>query len=555
VPSSLRDRHADRFHPEGNLKAAPRGAVSQVMTRTVSDPEVERMLSRVTGAGGDLAAIVDLVLTSIGDGVAITDATGQSLYFNLAARRILGLNGTDAPTTVRSHGAALYHLNDFSPLPEDELPLVRALRGEVTRDVELFVRSESTSDGALICMNARPLRDGTGRVVGGIAVFHDVGARKRVEQELLLTNQMLGGWVAELERRAAVSLLMNDMANLLQSCRTMDEFHAVVSRFAGRIFERAPGAIYLVNSSRSAIERVVSWDTAASSERVFPPDACWALRRGRMHRAGGDRLGPDCGHVTAGAVGEYICMPMMGQGEALGVLHVRLPPAPDSTVQADLRSAMDESHLRTTIAVTEHIGLALANLRLRETLRMQAIRDPLTGLFNRRYMEESLNREVARAGRSSSHLSAVMIDIDHFRDFNENFGHAAADVALRETCRLLQDLARPEDIACRFGGEEVVLIMPDTSAELALKRAEELRAAVADQKLQYQGTSLGKVTASFGVAAFPMHARSGDELLRAADDALYQAKRGGRNCVCVRPLTGAGSEPLHHWAVGPNSVS
>ncbi len=525
------------------------------MSPADGDAEVERMLSRVTAAGGDLASIVDLVLTSIGDGVAIADAGGQSLYFNRAARTILGLPSGGAPTTVASHGAALYHLNDFSPLPEDELPLVRALRGQVTRDVELFVRSTATADGALICMNARPLRDAAGNIVGGIAVFHDVGARKRAEQELLITNQMLGGWVSELERRAALSLLMNDMANLLQSCRTMEEFHAVVSRFAGRIFEREPGAIFLVNSSRSAIERVVGWDSDPACDRVFPPDACWALRRGRMHRAGGDRLGPDCGHVAPGSSGEYLCIPMMGQGEALGVLHVRLPRAQEGAVRADLRAAMEESHLRTTIAVTEHIGLALANLRLRETLRMQAIRDPLTGLFNRRYMEESLSREVARAERSANHLSAVMIDIDHFRDFNENFGHAAADLALRETCQVLRDMARPEDIACRFGGEELVLIMPDTTVEQAATRSEEIRLAVAAQKLHYQGTSLGPVTASFGVAAFPRHARSGDELLRAADDALYQAKRGGRNCVCVRPSNGAGSEPLHHWAVGPNGVS
>jgi diguanylate cyclase (GGDEF)-like protein len=527
------------------------------MSRVVNDPEADLMLSRITAAGGDVSTIVELVLAAIGDGVAITDASGESLYFNLAARNILGINAGNAPTTVRTHGATLFHLNDFAPLPENELPLVRALRGEVTRDEELFVRSSTTSDGSIVCMNARPLCDAAGNIVGGIAVFHDVGARKRAEQELLVTNQMLGAWVRELERRAAVSLLMNDMANLLQSCRTMDEFHAVVSRFAARIFEREPGAIFLVNSSRSAIERVVGWDSAPSTavDRVFPPDACWALRRGRMHRAGGDRLGPDCGHVAPGASGEYLCIPMMGQGEALGVLHVRLPHYQDASVQADLRAAMDESRLRTTIAVTEHIGLALANLRLRETLRMQAIRDPLTGLFNRRYMEESLGREVARAERSSSQLSAIMIDIDHFRDFNENFGHAAADVALRETCQLLAKLVRPEDIACRFGGEELVLIMPDTTAEQAAKRAEEYRVAISDQKLHYQGASLGAVTASFGVAAFPRHARSGDELLRGADDALYQAKRGGRNRVCTRSLTDGIVEPLHHWAVRPNGVS
>src|ERR1044071_6969620 len=117
------------------------------MARTIGDPEVGLMVSRVTSAGGDVPAIVALVVTSIGDGVATTDSSGQSLYFNVTARRILGLSGNNISTTVRSHGAELYYLNDFSPLPEDELPLVRALRGEVTRDVELFVRSPTTADG------------------------------------------------------------------------------------------------------------------------------------------------------------------------------------------------------------------------------------------------------------------------------------------------------------------------------------------------------------------------------------------------------------------------
>jgi diguanylate cyclase (GGDEF)-like protein len=242
---------------------------------------------------------------------------------------------------------------------------------------------------------------------------------------------------------------------------------------------------------------------------------------------------------------------MMGQGEALGVLHVRQPKKATRGVEAELRAVVEESRLRTTIAVTEHIALALANLRLRETLRMQAIRDPLTGLFNRRYMEESLSREISRAERSSGDVSAVMIDIDHFRDFNESFGHAAADVALRDTCHLLRDLARAEDIPCRFGGEELVLIMPDTSPDQAAARAEDFRRAVSDQKLRYHGTSLGVVTASFGVASYPRHARSGDELLRVADDALYQAKRGGRNCVQVGRING---QPLQHWAVGPNGA-
>src|SRR5687768_16460014 len=120
------------------------------------------------------------------------------------------------------------------------------------------------------------------------------------------------------------------------------------------------------------------------------------------------------------------------------------------------------------ISVSEHIALALANLKLREKLEMQAIRDPLTGLFNRRYMEESFEREVARAARSYGHVAAVMIDLDHFKRYNDTFGHAGADAALRETSNVIRANLRPEDIACRYGGEELVLILPDTSIEAAV---------------------------------------------------------------------------------------
>lgn len=510
-----------------------------------SDPEVQHMLSALHAAGGNSASLAGILLGCVWDGVAITDAAGTPIYLNAAAKRILGVSANGERLDLRKEGVELYYLNEFSPLSPDELPAVRAIRGQDVVDVELFVGSPSLADGALISMHARPLRQDDGRVVGAIVLFHDIGARKRAEEELHAANSKLAGWVTELERRASVSLLMNDMADLLQSCLTMDEFYAVVSRFAGKIFEHQPGCVFLVNPSRTAIEKVVRWGGSQPAERVFRSDACWALRRGRMHRAGGEKLGPDCGHVQAGAGGEYMCIPMMGQGEALGVLHVRQPVEQGPSLHAELQAMVVESRLRTTIAVTEHIALALANLRLRETLQTQAIRDPLTGLFNRRYMEESLARELARAERAGSSVSAIMLDLDHFKSFNDGFGHAAADLALRETCGLIRNLCRKDDIPCRFGGEEVVIILPDASTQSAVERAEALRSAIASQQLRYQGVPLGLVTASLGVASFPDHARNGEELLRAADEAMYDAKASGRDCVRAksepREVRGRGS--------------
>jgi diguanylate cyclase (GGDEF)-like protein len=497
------------------------------------DPALATILTTLGAQGGEPLPMLELVLSSVGDGVAICNQDGGSLYFNAAARQILGLGGKDAPIDIRAHGASLYYLHEFSSVPEDELPLVRALRGEDTSDVELFARGPGLPDGAVICVNARPIRGRDGHVVGGIAILGDVGARKRAEEELRTANAKLGEWVAELERRAQVTLLMNEMAELLQSCRTMDEFSFVVSRFASRIFEHEEGAVFVVSSSRSALELVTQWGGTEVKERVFPPHGCWALRRGRIHRSGGAALGPACDHAQSGGTTEYTCIPMMGQGEALGILHIGRSSAAKMG-PSELSALVEESRLRTTIAVAEHVALALANLKLRETLRMQAIRDPLTGLFNRRYMEESLERELVRAERSQTSVAAIMIDIDHFKRFNDTFGHAAADFALRNTSEVLRASIRADDIACRYGGEELVVILPDTTLRDAVERAEMLRAAISGQQLRFNGVALGAITASFGVAASSSQGTTRDSLLRYADECLYEAKRRGRNQVCSK---------------------
>jgi diguanylate cyclase (GGDEF)-like protein len=498
-----------------------------------NDAALAAILTTLGAQGGEPLPMLELVLSSVGDGVAICNRDGSSLYFNSAAKQILGLTDGETPVDIRAHGASLYYLHEFSAVPEEELPLVRALRGEDTSDVELFARGPGLPDGAVICVNARPIRGRDGHVVGAIAVLGDVGARKRAEEELRTANGKLGEWVGELERRAQVTLLMNEMAELLQSCRTMDEFSLVVSRFAARIFEREEGAVFVVNSSRAALELVTQWGGVQVPERVFPPHGCWALRRGRIHRSGGAALGPECEHARATAGAEYTCIPMMGQGEALGILHVGRS-TPGKSGVSELSALVEESRLRTTIAVAEHVALALANLKLRETLRMQAIRDPLTGLFNRRHMEESLERELVRAERSQTSVAAIMIDIDHFKRFNDTFGHAAADFALRNTSELIRSSIRADDIACRYGGEELLVILPETAIKEAVDCAELLRAAISGQQLRFNGVGLGAITASFGVAAYPMHGATSESLLRNADEALYEAKRRGRNQVCVK---------------------
>jgi diguanylate cyclase (GGDEF)-like protein len=175
----------------------------------------------------------------------------------------------------------------------------------------------------------------------------------------------------------------------------------------------------------------------------------------------------------------------------------------------------------------------------REELRLQAIRDPLTGLFNRRYMEESLERELHRAARNGLPLGAIMIDLDHFKRFNDTWGHEAGDAVLREVGRVLKDCARGEDIPCRYGGEELTLILTCATLEVAWVRAQQFRQATNCLEVWHDGRPLGGVTVSAGVAAFPENGLTAAEILRAADEALYQAKARGRDHVVVSQRTPA----------------
>jgi diguanylate cyclase (GGDEF)-like protein len=166
-------------------------------------------------------------------------------------------------------------------------------------------------------------------------------------------------------------------------------------------------------------------------------------------------------------------------------------------------------------------------------LHTQAVTDPLTRLVNRRYLAEFLPRELIRTQRTGNSLAVLMIDLDHFKRINDTFGHDAGDLVLTHVARLLMAHIRGSDIACRYGGEEFVLVLPDTTLEGAHRRAEEIRAAVQGLNLRHQGKALDPVTVSIGLALYPEHAAGPDALIRIADEALYEAKAAGRNRVVM----------------------
>jgi len=359
---------------------------------------------------------------------------------------------------------------------------------------------------------------------GVYVVYQDITERRRAEEALQQGNAVLR--LQALEKRSEETTLLNEMVDLLQTCVSAEEAYAVITRSAQQLFPSEAGALCVLNASQNLVEAVAMWGQSLVGEHVFAPEDCWALRRGQVHAVEDSAPGLVCRHLGALRGVSYLCVPMMGQGEALGVLHVQ-----SGSNSGEGQNHLTDAQQRLAVTTAGHIALALANLRLRETLRMQSIRDPLTGLFNRRYMEESLARELRRAARNRRRLGAIMFDLDKFKVFNDTYGHEAGDALLRKLGGFLRSRTRGEDIACRYGGEEFVVILPEASIEVTQQRAERLREEFKHLSVQHRGRTLGALTLSIGVAVFPEHGTTAEDILHTVDSALYRAKAEGRDRV------------------------
>ncbi len=359
-------------------------------------------------------------------------------------------------------------------------------------------------------------------------------ALRQADEKLTQVNDELRHQVNELERHSQEMTLLAQAGDLLEACQTVDEVYGVISGVAGPLFSGDAGALYVLTPGRPVAEAVAVWGEPPPLHRVFASTDCWALRRGRLHVVDGSDLERRCPHVEEPITVGALCEPLAAQGETLGVLHLQVR----HRIQRKQRAAFLGERQRLAEALGEQLALALANFRLRDTLREQSSRDVLTGLFNRRYMEESLYRELRRATREGGSLGLIMADLDHFKELNDTLGHAAGDVVLRAVGGFLQTAVRGEDIACRFGGEEFVIILPKASLEDTKRRADRLRQDLKMLPVGETDRRHAAITMSLGVASFPEHGAEGDELLNAADEALYKAKAKGRDRVVV-----AGSRP------------
>jgi diguanylate cyclase (GGDEF)-like protein/PAS domain S-box-containing protein len=389
-------------------------------------------------------------------------------------------------------------------------------------------------DGTLIDveLNAISLLQ-DGEVRGAYAIYKDISDQVRAAEQAEEHAASLNRLVEELRLQTSQMTLLSEMGDLLQCCATTEEAYSVVAQSVKKLFS-APvsGMLYAFKSSRNALESVAIWGESHSSEAVFAPEVCWALRRGHPHWSGDASQGLSCAHLKDPAKATHLCVPMVGQGDTLGILCLEFPNAEQARTRVGA-DASRESQQRLATTVAAQVALSLASLRLRETLRDQSIRDPLTGLFNRRFMQESLDRELQRAKRKKRPLTVIFIDLDHFKRFNDTFGHAAGDLILRTMGELFLRHFRGDDVICRYGGEEFAIILPESSAKDAAKRANLLRIEASKISMRHLGQVLDSVTLSIGVATFPENGSTTEQILRMADQCLYQSKTEGRDRVTV----------------------
>ncbi|GGG95037.1 diguanylate cyclase [Silvibacterium dinghuense] len=354
-------------------------------------------------------------------------------------------------------------------------------------------------------------------------LLRDTIRRRRDEFQLYEANEKLASTIRALERQMRESSLVTSFRDELQLCVKPLQTQQCAARYFEQLMPGTSGSIHIINNSRHVAESTASWGSSTAALESFPLDACCGLRSGRPRWRRPARSEVHCSHFNGTPPECYLCLPLAAYGDTLGSLYIEC----SSTGIA----AMVDAKMSRLQELVELTSISIAGLNLRSRLEHQSIRDSLTGLFNRHFMEIALDREIGRALRQQKSVAILMLDLDHFKQFNDTYGHEAGDVVLREIASALRDSVRSEDILCRYGGEELVAIMPELSLEAAMDRAEFLRDVVSNIHIRNRGEILRDVSMSVGVAIYPQHGERAEDVMRAADRALYEAKHRGRNRV------------------------
>jgi diguanylate cyclase (GGDEF)-like protein/PAS domain S-box-containing protein len=445
--------------------------------------------------------------------VVVTDIDGTIEYVNPKFEKITGYSSDEAigknPSVLKS---GLQTQAYYQELWETILA-GHEWRGE-------FSNKKKNGEFYWELASISPIVNDVGKIESFVAVKEDITERKKAEQALEEAKAALEKQVLALERRNREIALFSQMQSALQDCETKTETYHVLAEYAEQLFPDVSGSLFEVSPDEELV-RLAGWGGICSVTPDFPfPDQFEEVSQS------GESITKaflsDCyiGEDDAVTAHQSLCIPLFTQGALWGVFQLVLQPGQKVKQSQQL-----------AVSVAQQYLLTVENLRLQEELRGQAVRDPLTGLYNRRYLEESLEREISRAKRKELTLGVIMLDIDHFKQFNDQYGHDVGDIVLRQIGLFLHDSVRGGDVACRYGGEEFLVILPEICLEDAVERAESLRIGVEKLNMKEYRSYPGKLSVSLGVALFPQHGDTGHAVMLAADHAMYQAKHAGRNRV------------------------
>jgi diguanylate cyclase (GGDEF)-like protein/PAS domain S-box-containing protein len=495
------------------------------------------------------------IVGSAMDAIIAADSRQQITVFNAAAEKMFLCSAAEAigkPISIlippRFHDVHTAHMQDFSkahtttramgnlkPLSAirangDEFPIEASISYLHSGGEELFtVIVRDITDRIRAEENAQRLA--TELQTTNQTLREQMKQLHAAEAALLVVHQELRLRSEEMERSTLIEKHLTEMGEFLQSCVSSAEARQVAEHSLRILFPDSGGIVYLNREFDGILETFANWNSQSlTSKETFEPYECWGLRRGRAHLIYCGDSTTRCAHLQDGKGRSSICVPMMAQGQPLGLFHMiwtdsGATPGPSSREYLE----------GIAVSAAETLALAIANVKLREKLKEQTIRDPLTNLYNRRYLEDALYREIARARRTGTSVGVIMIDIDNFKQFNDSFGHPRGDQLLHSFGEYLKGQVRSEDVPARYGGEEFCLILPGAVREIVFARAATLREGTRRATWDAGGMERrdGGVSISCGVAVFPENGGTAQVVLQATDQALYEAKRSGKDRVMV----------------------
>ncbi|EAR50540.1 diguanylate cyclase, putative, partial [Oceanicola granulosus HTCC2516] len=476
-------------------------------------------------------ALATEIMNIMEQGILVWSADGVCELHNSRVYEVLGLEPGDLVIgTPRAEFRDLLAARGaLSPVCRDTADAAIAADRPYSFDMP-------TPSGGVVLTSGRPARNG-----GYVVTFTDVtaartaardveAARASAEAAEARARDALDGDRARQEEARQLSLL----DEWLQSCKTLRELYMIVTRFLCRVLAHTSGELYVFSPHRDVLDGVGAW-SGAELQRHIATDSCWALRRGRAYEYDPAGICFVCGHVDhpedEDYPGKYVCVPISAHGDTVGLLHVRFDPE----AYGDARQKRAATF---TLRCAEHISLAVANVRLRDELHEQSIRDPLTGLHNRRHLLDRMRRELSEADRRGAPFGLVTFDADRFKAVNDTYGHDAGDAVLLALAAVMGEVLEEGWTGCRIGVEEFALLVPGADVAAAAAAGERLRARVEAMEVRHAGAVLPPVTVSVGVAVYPDHGRDAAALLKRSDEALYAAKEGGRNRVAISATPG-----------------